>query len=263
MKYSEKLAYLQTIALDDISSTTVSEEDKLHALTKSMLKTLLQSSSTLLNESKQKIASTVLDNDEKIESLHYELSELRSMYNSLCTILLTSCAFYMNIEKDEDGNKFQVYNDHWELIPTISHVLCTLLMDVVQDKEFILYDNPFFETEKEALYKTYIMKVLTWGLNTRVFMDHPDRISGYETKAWGLPMSDEEREELWNMNWKKTIKKETKSLFDVMNEQQKESELRKQADEKKRKEEELRAARRAKWSEKSGSEDLDWTKFRK
>jgi hypothetical protein len=143
-------------------------------------------------------------------------------------------------------------------------------MDVVQDKEFILHEDPFHEKEKEVEFTVYIMRLLTWGLNTRIFMEHPDRLSNYETKNWGTPMTDEEREELWNMNWKKTVKKETKSLSELMKEQQNESNSHKtviakqqQDIEKQRLEQEARAARRSKWSEKTTSEDLDWRKFRK
>jgi hypothetical protein len=260
MKYSERLAYIESISLDS-QNDSVSQDDYIHTVNKSTLKVLLKSSSELLTSSKKKINESTLNSEENIEKLHEDLSELRSMYNSLCTVLLTSCAFYMNIKKDVDGNEFQSYNDHWELIPTISNVLCTLLMDVIYNEEFILYNNPFAESEKEAIYKTYIMKLLTWGLNTRVFMEHPERIEGYESKVWGEPMTDEEREELWNMNWKKTIKKETKTLFDVMNEQKNEVELCKQVETKKRKEEELRTIRRSKWSDKT--DELDWKNFRK
>jgi hypothetical protein len=257
MKYSEHLVHIESISLTS-PNESVSQSDYICAVNKATLKVLLKSSSELLNSSKKKIKDSTLNSEENIEKLHEDLSELRSMYNSLCTVLLTSCAFYMNIKKDIDGNEFQVYNDHWELIPTISNVLCTLLMDVTYNKEFILYNDPFSESEKEAVYKTYIMKLLTWGLNTRVFMEHPERMEGYESKAWGEPMTDEEREEIWNMNWKKTVKKETKSLFDVMNEQKHEVEIQKQTETKKRKEEELRTTRRSKWSD-----ELDWRNFRK
>lgn len=262
MKYSERLAYIESVSINS-PDESVSKDDYIYAVNKATLKILLKSSSELLKSSKKKIIEAVLNSDDDIEKLHDELSELRSMYNSLCTVLLSSCAFYMNIKKDVDGNEFQIYNDHWELIPKISDVLCNLLMDIIQDKEFILYEDPFFESAKEAVYKTYIMKLLTWGLNTRVFMEHPDRIEGYETKAWGEPMTDEEREEIWSMNWKKTVKKETKSLFDVMNEQKNETDLYKQAEAKKCKEEELRAIRRSKWSDKTKTDELDWRNFRK
>jgi hypothetical protein len=262
MKYSERLVYIESIDLNG-RDPSISDFDYNYALIKTALKTLLKDAKKLLDSSKKKLSTAILETDDDFRNLHTEVEELRNMYNSLCTTLLTSCAFYMNVKKDKDGNEFHVYNDHWELIPTISNILSTLIIDVIQDKEFILNENPLFETAKEVEFKTYIMRVLTWGLNTRVFMEHPDRLDGYEAKIWGEPMTDEEREELWSMNWKKTEKKKIKSLLEVMDEQSSEMKVKQEAEEKKRKEEEAKIARRAKWSSKTSTEELDWTRFRK
>jgi hypothetical protein len=230
MKYVEKIAFLET-------SNCVQSRKK------QLLKKLLQTSIPILQEVKNKISK----NKEDVYSLHEELDEVRSMYRALSTILITSSLYYVGKNKEDH----KISNDHWDLVPDIANVLGFMLDDVFYFHDTLLNEDLNIETEEEKNNRINVMKLLTWGLNTGVYKNHPDRLKGYEDGFWGEALTEEEREDLWTTGWKKHIQKvKVSSLINVMNEQKKELEIPKN---------DLTSIKRNTFYK----EEKDWSRFRR
>jgi hypothetical protein len=205
MKYVEKIAFLET-------SNCVQSRKK------QLLKKLLPTCIPILQEIKNKISK----NKDDVYSLHEELDEVRSMYRSLSTILITSSLYYVGKNKEDHYRSY----DHWDLVPDIANILGFILDDVFYFHDTLLNEDLNIETEEEKNHRINVMRLLTWGLNTGVYKHHPNRLEGYENGFWGIPLTEEEREDLWATGWKKHIPKvKASSLIEVMNQQKKELEL--------------------------------------
>jgi hypothetical protein len=217
MKYNERIVFLENI-FSNSEGLEYTKEDYLQARNKKLVKELLPNAFLLLQEAKDILSK----NDPDILVTHEQLSEVRSMYHSLSAILITSSLFY--VEKNTAEEK--IWHDHWDLVPEIANILGLLLDDIFSFHYNMLNEDPYNEKIQETHHRINVMKLLTWGLNTGVYKNHPYRLKGYEDKSWGIPLSQEERDDLWATGWKKNITKtKTLSLMEVMNEQTKEEKL--------------------------------------
>jgi hypothetical protein len=217
MKYSERIIFLENI-FSNPEGLEYTKEDYLQARNKKLLKELLPKAFPCLQEAKDILSK----NDPDVLVTHENLSEVRTMYHSLSTILITSSLFY--VEKNTSEEK--IWHDHWDLVPEIANILGLMLDDIFSFHYNMLNEDPSNEKVQEKNHRINVMRLLTWGLNTGVYKIHPNRLEGYENKFWGIPLTEEEREDLWATGWKKHIPKvKTSSLIDVMNQQKKELEL--------------------------------------
>jgi hypothetical protein len=219
MKYNERIVFLENI-FSNSEGLKYTKEDSLQARNKKLLKELLPKAFLRLQEAKDVLSK----NDPDILVTHEQLSEVRSMYHSLSTILITSSLFY--VEKNTTEEK--IWHDHWDLVPEITNILGLLLDDIFSFHYNMLNEDPYNEKDQEKNHRINVMKLLTWGLNTGVYKHHLDRLKGYEDGFWGIALTEEEREDLWATGWKKHIQKvKASSLIDVMNQQTKELEISK------------------------------------